>query len=204
MRDCESVDNRPSLQETGANLDRESVVSTLFSSQPTGKKHRDNKRRAFAERWKESPKIIERKVDSAVRGEMMALEAEAEVDARNWETRNSDFAFQDINQEKESQRFQLPQASRWADQAQRDKISLYGELELRNRLFQENHARDCQEIEELKSICCEEADRARQARSDELSMQQNRNPTTVSQMMAQIRELQNNVNSFRCKRILRS
>ena len=47
-------------------------------------------------------------------------------------------------------------------------ISLYGALKLRNVLFQENHARDCQEIEELKSICCEEADRARQARSDEL------------------------------------
>ena len=43
--------------------------------------------------------------------------------------------------------------------AQRDKVSLYGELELRSRLFQETHARDCQEIEELKSICCEEADR---------------------------------------------
>ena len=33
------------------------------------------------------------------------------------------------------------------------KISLCGELELRNRLFQENHARDCQEIEELRRIC---------------------------------------------------
>ena len=67
---------------------------------------------------------------------------------------------------------------------------------MRSRLFHENHARDCQEIEELRSICCEEADRARQARSDELSVQQERNPTTVSQMMAKIRELQNNVNSL--------
>ena len=46
-------------------------------------------------------------------------------------SRNSDSAFQEINQEFESQRFQLQQASRWADQAQRDKISLYGGLELR-------------------------------------------------------------------------
>ena len=75
-------------------------------------------------------------------------EAEAEVEARTWEKRNSDFAFQEINQDFESQRFQLHQASRWADQARRDKISLYGELELRHRLFQENNARDCQEIEE--------------------------------------------------------
>ena len=60
-------------------------------------------------------------------------EAEAEVEARNWE-KNSHIAFHEINQEFESQRFQLHQASRLADQSQRD---------------QENHARDCQEIEEL-------------------------------------------------------
>ena len=132
-------------------------------------------------------KILERKVDSAVRGEITAqrqlyeAEAEAEFEARNCEKRNSDFAFQEINQEFESQRFQLYQASRWANQAQRDKISFCGELELRNRLVQENHAMDCQEIEELRRIICEEADRARQARSDEMSMrQERRNPTTES------------------------
>ena len=77
-------------------------------------------------------------------------EAEAEIEARNWEKRNSGVAFQEIKQEFESQRCQLHQASRKADQVQGDKISLCGELELRNsRLFQENHARDCQEIEEL-------------------------------------------------------
>ena len=75
-------------------------------------------------------KFHERKVDSAVRREMVAqrklYEAEAEVGARHWEKKNSDFAFQEINQEFESQRFQPHQASRWADRAQRDKISLYG------------------------------------------------------------------------------
>ena len=40
------------------------------------------------------------------------------------------------------------------------------------------------------------ADRARQARSDELSLQQERNPTTVSEMIAQIRDLHNKVNSW--------
>ena len=48
-------------------------------------------------------------------------------------------------------------------------------MELRNRLFQEDHARDCQEIEELRGACCEETDRARQARIDELSLHQERN-----------------------------
>ena len=46
-------------------------------------------------------------------------QAEAEVEARSWEKRNSDFAIQEINEEFESQRFQLHQASPWADQAQR-------------------------------------------------------------------------------------
>ena len=66
-------------------------------------------------------------------------EAEAEVEAKYWD---------EVNQEFESQRLQLPQANQWADQSQRDKISLYGELELRNGLLQEHHARDCQEIED--------------------------------------------------------
>ena len=57
-------------------------------------------------------------------------------------------AFQEINQELESPRFQLHEASRWADQAQID----MGALKLRNVLFQENHARDCQEIEELREV----------------------------------------------------
>ena len=61
-------------------------------------------------------------------------ETEAEVEARNWETGNSDTALQKINQEFESQRFQPQQENRRADQAQRDKISLCGELGLRSRL----------------------------------------------------------------------
>ena len=92
------------------------------------------------------------------------------MEVKHGEKRNSDVALSEVNQEFESQRFQLQQANRWADQAQRDKVSLFGELELRNRLFQESQAKDCQETEELRSICCEETDRARQARIDELSV----------------------------------
>ena len=64
---------------------------------------------------------------------------------------------------------------------------------MRNRLFQKSRARNCQETEE---ICCEETDRARQLRIDELSMQQERNPTTVSQRLTQIQDLQNKANSL--------
>ena len=94
--------------------------------------------------------------------------------------RNSDVALCEIHLEFESQRLQLQQANQWADQAQGDKISLCGELEMRNRLFRENQAKDCQEIEELRRICCEETDRAKQARIDELSMHQEVNFTTES------------------------
>ena len=50
---------------------------------------------------------------------------------------------------------------------------------IEDRLFQENQAQDCQAIEELRRICCEETDRARQARTDELSMHQERDPIAV-------------------------
>ena len=98
--------------------------STLFRSESKGKRDRDQNVVQSLEDREHLHKILERKVDLAVRGERIAqqrlYEAEAEVEARYWEKRNSDIAFHEINQEFESHRFQLQQASRWADQAQRD------------------------------------------------------------------------------------
>ena len=106
-------------------------------------------------------KFLERKAELAVRRSKVAQkrisEAEADMEIRNWEKRNSDIAYNPINLEL------VQQAIQWADQAQREKISLCGELEMRNSLFRENRAKDCQEIEELRRVCCEETDRARQA-----------------------------------------
>ena len=48
----------------------------------------------------------------------------------------------------------------------------------------------------MRRTCCEEADRARQATIDELSTHQERNPTTVSQSLTQLQDLQNKVNSL--------
>ena len=59
---------------------------------------------------------------------------------------------------------------------------------MRNKLFQESRTKDSQEIEELRRRCCEESDRARQAKLDELSMMQQRDLQTVSQLLAQMRE----------------
>ena len=79
--------------------------------------------------WQNIHKILERKAELAARGEKLAqqrfFEAGADVKVKHWEERNSDIALFEINQELESQRLQLQQAKQWADQAQRDKISLY-------------------------------------------------------------------------------
>ena len=43
----------------------------------------------------------------------------------------------ETSRELESQRLELHQANQWADQAQREKSNLCGELELKKRLFPE-------------------------------------------------------------------
>ena len=95
------------------------------------------------------------------------------MDRRNWEIRNADIALYETVRQLESQRLELYQANQRADQAQRAKKSwLFGEPHIKNKIFQDDRAKDCQAIEELRSICCEEADRARQLKIDERSMQQ--------------------------------
>ena len=130
---------------------------------------------------------LEQKGELAVQGKCAAQkrlsEAESEMDMKIWEQSDADIALSGTNRELESQRLELYQTNQWVDQAQREKMNLFGELEMRNRIFQENRARRCQEFEELRRICCEETVRASQARIDELSMQQERTPSTVSQLL---------------------
>ena len=60
-------------------------------------------------------KIFDRKVDLAIQGEKEAQQKLKQVEAKSWEKRNWDHSFQELDQEFESQRFRLHQASRWAD-----------------------------------------------------------------------------------------
>ena len=164
--DYDSVASRTSIKETCADMDHETVVSSLFESVLKGKRDRAQNIVQTLKNRQHLHKIPERKAEVAVRREKLAqrrlYEAEANVEVKHWEKRNSDIALYEIKQEFESQRSQVQQANQWADQAQRDKLSLYRELEMRNRLFRENQSKDpstnCQEIEELRRICCEETD----------------------------------------------
>ena len=140
LADCDTVASLTSIKETCADMDRETVVSSFLGSVPKGKRDRDQNVVQTLRRDRQNfHKILKRKAELAVRGEKRAqlrlCEAEADVEVKHWEDKNSDIALHEINQEFEFQRSQLQQANRWADQAQREKISLYGELEVRNRLF---------------------------------------------------------------------
>ena len=66
----------------------------------------------------------------------------------------------------------------------------------RNRLFRECRARTCQEIDEIRRICWEGTDRARHLKFDELSVQRERDPDTVSQLLTLIQDSHNKVNSL--------
>ena len=78
------------------------------------------------------------------------------MEIQNLERRNSEYALTESQRELEPQRRQLLEANQWADQAQRERIHLCSELDMKNRLHQERYARSCREIEELKSCCCRE------------------------------------------------
>ena len=67
---------------------------------------------------------------------------------------------------------------------------------MRNRLFLQSRARDCQEIRELRRFCYEEADKTIQSTFEEFLMNQQRSPCVVIQDMSEIQELQKKVNSL--------
>ena len=53
------------------------------------------------------------------------------MEVRSWEQKSSEIALYETHRELESQRLQLHQATQRADQVEREKISLCGELEMR-------------------------------------------------------------------------
>ena len=144
--------------------------------------------------------FFEKKADHAFQGELAAQtrlsEAQSELDRREWTMCNADVALCETGMQLQSQRMELHQANHLTDQTRREKIWLFEELEMRNKVFQEDRARNCQEIGDLRRICCAEAERPRPLKYDELSAQKEQNPTTVNQLMMQIQELQDKVDTL--------
>ena len=101
---------------------------------------------------------------------------EVEIDTRSWERRSYDVALYETNQQRESQRLELCKANQWADQAQRENSGIW-RPEYEKQVFKKNRAKDCKSIQELRRICFERADRARQVRIDDLCMQQKEKPS---------------------------
>ena len=84
---------------------------------------------------------------------------------------------------------------------QKENIRLFGELNMKNRIYQEHHATDCQEIQESRRICCKQADRVRQFRIYELSMYQIVNPSSVNQCILWIELKKHNLETASSSRM---
>ena len=72
---------------------------------------------------------------------------------------------------------------------------MFEELTTKSRLYQENHALYCMEIEELRRMGHEETEKARQLRTDELDAQKKEEPSTMNRLWSPIRILQEKVNA---------
>ena len=87
----DSVANRTGIKETCADLDRETVVSSLFESVSKEKRDRDQNVVQTLKDRQNLHKILERKAELSVRGEKLAQQklhdAEADVEVKHWEKR---------------------------------------------------------------------------------------------------------------------
>ena len=79
-------------------------------------------------------------------------------------------------------------------EAQMESHRIFEETKMKSKFYQENHARDCLEIEELRRICREETEKVRQLRTDELYGLKKEELSMDSQFLSQIWTLQDKVN----------
>ena len=148
-----------------------------------GKRDASNERATLRD-WQDLHEFLERQAQTAILDELNSqsklTEAESDMEIEEWE------GIQNL-------RCMKRHASEWADQAQRERIGLCGELELRNRLYQEICTRSRQEIEELRRRCNREG-KLTQHGLDDFSMQQETDRETGSQIVTKIRNVQDKVN----------
>ena len=145
---------------------------------------------------------FEREAWRALHGESIAQrklsEPEMERDRMTWDERNYDSAaVHGINSQLESQKSELHHANQWTCQAQMESRRLFEELTTKSKLYQENHALDCMEIEELWRICHEETEKSSTVENGwYLCSRKKEKPSTMNQLLSQIRTLQGKVNAL--------
>ena len=203
--DCDSFASRTSIKETCAGVDRETVVSSLFGSVSKGRRDRDQNVVQTLREGQNLHKLLERKAEVAVRGEKKAQQRLRSWGRRGGQTLGKEKFWYGFLWDQSGVRiptittttFSYIKRSRWADQAQRDK----NQACMKNWHWgkgssEEDHARKCQELQEFteNSVAKKQIEQDK-ARTDELSLHQDSNPTTVTQLLTQIRDLQNKVNS---------
>ena len=129
----DSVASRTSIKETCANMDRETVVSSLFESVSKEKRDRDQNVVQTLKDMQNPHKILERKGEKWLREDFSKLRQKLEVE--HWGKRHSDIALCEVNQE-----FPNGDSCKWRINGlirlKERRCILCGELEMRNRLFQ--------------------------------------------------------------------
>ena len=108
--ESDSLPSRSSIKETCADINRETVVSSLLGSLSKAKRDRDQIVVQILRHRHSLHKILERKAELPCEVKKLAqqrlYEADADVEVKHWDMRNSDIALNEINQEFASQRFQ--------------------------------------------------------------------------------------------------
>ena len=109
---------------------------------------------------------LERRTQQAIDGENSVrrklYSTEYNMEIQKLDRRNSEYASFESQRELGSQKQQFLMVNQWSDQAQRERIHLCSDLEMKIRNHRECYARSCQEIEELKRRCYEEENAAKQ------------------------------------------
>ena len=119
--------------------------------------------------------------------------ARSEINLQEFRVESADRALHESGLQLHSQR---NSSKRISYHSRREKDWQCTELERRERVLQEDCVGNLQEMEEFKKLCCTEAERAKQLRIDERSVQDKESQSTVNQRAVQIQELQDKVNSL--------
>ena len=176
-------------------MDRETVVSNLSGLWSKEKRDRDQNVVQTSRDRQNLQKILERKAELAVKGEKWPSKDYTKLKQKwkfkNWEKRNSDIALSEVNQEFESQRLQPQQANKWADQAQERQHKLVRRIGNEDQTLLRKASKRLPRNSRMEKNFLRRNRWSKTSKIDELSMHQERNPTTVSQQLTQIQDLQN-------------